>query len=392
MELNYMQKRTWAEVDLDALEYNYKLLRDITPDDAKICCTVKADAYGHGSVRVAQLYERLGAGYLAVSNIKEALILRDNNISLPILILGYTDPSCAKILAEKNISQCVYSYDYAKALSKCAEESSVCVRIHVKLDVGMGRIGFVLDEEDSASYAQLFEACVSSNFIAEGIFTHFPMASEGNKDADITASQYNRFCNVISRLERDGVSFDIKHCSNSAAGIKYPQFSLNMVRYGIALYGALPSDDIADIGLKNTLSLKTVISNVKTVKVGQSISYGSEYTAKKDITVATLPIGYDDGFRRENYPNHTPISVNGVLCGITGRVCMDQTMIDVSDAGNVKIGDEAVIYGSGSTVDLVEFSKNNSKIPYETMCEISARVPRVYIKNSCIESVRESFV
>lgn len=386
-----MQKRAWAEIDLDALEYNYKLLRALTPQDAIICCTVKADAYGHGSLRVAKLYEKLGAGYLAVSNIKEAVILRDGGITLPILILGYTDPSCAKVLAQKDITQCVYSYDYGTALAKYADEAGVRLNVHVKLDVGMGRIGFVTDGEDD-SYTELLEICRKESFNTEGIFAHFPMASEGDKDAGATAAQYAKFCALISRLENDRINFKIKHCANSAAAIKYPQYSMDMVRYGIALYGALPSFDMPDIGLKNTLSLKTVVSNVKRMKAGQSISYGSEYTAPCDVTVATLPIGYDDGFRRENYPNKTRISVNGVLCEITGRVCMDQTMIDVSSAGDISIGDEAVIYGAGSKIDLVAFSKNNSKIPYETMCEISARVPRVYIKNGTIESIRESFV
>ena len=390
MELNFMQKRTWAEIDLDALEYNYKLLRKITPPSALICCTVKADAYGHGSVRVAALYESLGAGYLAVSNVKEAIILRDGGITLPILILGYTDPSCARVLAEKNITQCVYSYDYGIALSKYAETEEVTLKVHIKLDVGMGRIGFSLDDE--TSFSQILEVCRCKSFITEGIFTHFPMAGDGEKDMGITEGQYELFCDMIARLENENINFKIKHCANSATGIKYPQFSMDMVRYGISLYGALPSSDIVDIGLKNTLSLKSMVSNVKRVKAGQSIGYGSEYTAEKDVMIATLPIGYGDGLKRENYPNGTKISVGGVLCEITGRVCMDQTMIDVSAVSSVKRGDEAVIYGSGSPVSLEDFSKNNSKIPYETMCEVSARVPRVYMKNGAIESIRESFV
>ena len=392
MKLNCMQKRAWAEVDLDALEYNYKLLRSITPSESMMCCTVKADAYGHGSVRTALLYESLGADYLAVSNIKEALILRDGGITLPILILGYTDPEGAALLAQKDITQCVYSYAYGIALARAAEKAGVTIKTHIKLDVGMGRIGFVIDETDTAAFFELLQICKMPCFDNEGIFTHFPMASEGKKDQGCTQKHYKIFCSVIERLEAEGLSFKIKHCSNTAAGILYPELSMSMVRYGIALYGALPSSDMEDIGLKNTLSLKTVVSNVKRVRAGSGISYGSDYVAEKDITVATLPIGYDDGFRRENYPSNTPISVNGVMCRITGRVCMDQTMIDVSDAGEVSIGDEAVIYGSGSSVTLEKFSKNNGKIPYEAMCEISARVPRVYVKNGNIESIRNSFV
>ncbi len=392
MKLSCMQKRTWAEIDLDALEHNYKVLRSITPKTAKVCCTVKADAYGHGSVRVARLYETIGADFLAVSNIKEALILREARIELPILILGYTHPSCAELLAKHRISQCVYSYDYGKALAEAARNADVKVHIHVKLDVGMGRIGFVIHDNDDTVIDDILEICRNDCFVTEGIFTHFPMAGEGSGDNETTLRQYGMFCQAADKLEEKGIRFEIKHCSNSAAAIKHPELSLDMVRYGIALYGALPSDDIADIGLKNTLSLKSIVSNLKKVRKGDTISYGSEYVAQRDITVATLPIGYDDGFKRENYTNGSMISVNGALCSITGRVCMDQTMIDVSHVENIKLGDVAVIYGSGSSVDIPEFSKKNKKIPYETMCEVSARVPRVYIKNQEIESVRDSFV
>lgn len=393
MKLSCIQKRTWAEIDLDALEYNYKKLRSITPIAAKMCCTVKADAYGHGSVRVARLYEEIGADFLAVSNIKEALILREAKIGLPILILGYTDPSCAELLANNRISQCVYSYDYGKALADAANDANVKVHIHVKLDVGMGRIGFVIHDNDYSVIEDISEICSCDCFVTEGIFTHFPMAGEGStRDKDVTLGQYRAFCDAVDDLEAKGIHFKIKHCSNSAAAIKYPELSLDMVRYGIALYGVLPSDDISNVELKNTLSLKSVVSNVKKVREGDTIGYGSEYVATDDITVATLPIGYGDGFKCENYANGVLISVNGVLCPITGRVCMDQTMIDVSGIDGIKRGDIAVIYGSGSSVSIEEFSKKNKKIPYEAMCEISARVPRVYIKNQEIESVRDSFV
>ena len=391
MELNRIQKRTWAEIDLDALKYNFKKLRQITPSTAKICCTVKADAYGHGSVRIAKLYEDIGADYLAVSNIKEAITVRDSGVELPILILGYTDPECAEILAEKNIAQCVYSYEYGIALAEAAKKSNVRVVIHVKLDVGMGRLGFLLHDTTTAC-EKIAEIYNQDCFISEGIFTHFPMASEGDKDDGITQRQYDLFCGVIKSLEDKGIKFSIRHCCNSAAAIKYPEFSMDMVRYGIALYGASPSSDIVGLGLKNTISLKSVISNIKHIRKGDTISYGSEYVAAKDVTVATLPIGYDDGFRRENFVNGSKISVNGILCDIAGRVCMDQTMIDVSDVKDIRVGDVAVIYGSGSSIDVEGFSLNNKKIPYEVMCEISARVPRVYIKNETIESVRDSFV
>ena len=392
MELNYMQKRTWAEVDLDALEDNYKILRQRVPNTAKICCIIKADAYGHGALRVAQLYEALGADFLAVSNIEEAMTVRRGGIKSPLLILGYTHPSCAKILSEYGISQCVYSYEYGKELSAAANDCGVVLSIHLKLDVGMGRLGFVIDENDTESFEQALQICRCNCFRTEGIFTHFPMADEGKKGREITERQFRQFCKTVEKLEVNGIKFDIKHCSNSAAAIKYPEYSLDMVRLGISLYGVLPSKDIKDINLKNTLSMKTVISHIKSVKKGDCIGYGSEFVANRNMLIATLPIGYADGFKRENFKNKTKVTVRGKLCSITGRVCMDQIMIDVSAVDGVQVGDEVIIYGGTSEVDLDRFSRNNEKIPYETMCEISARVPRVYYKNKCIEFIRDSLV
>ena len=395
MKLGYMQKRTWAEVDLDALKYNYEVLRNKIPDKSKICCIIKADAYGHGSVRVAQLYETLGADYLAVSNIEEAMTVRRAGVKLPLLILGYTHPSCAKILADNSISQCVYSYDYGVALAEEANRLGVKLSIHLKIDVGMSRLGFVFRKNDTRNFEEALEICRYDCFVTEGIFTHFPMADEGKRGKEVTRKQVESFCESVKRFEEEGISFEIKHCSNSAAAIKYPEYSLDMVRLGISLYGVLPSQDIKDISLRNTISLKTVISNIKRVKKGEGIGYGSEYVAKNDMIIATLPIGYADGFKCENFKNGTKVSVKGELCDITGRVCMDQIMIDITELSNikdVKVGDDVVVYGAQNAPDVASFSKRNNKIPYETMCEISARVPRVYYQETEIESIRASLV
>lgn len=388
MVFDYMQRRAWAEIDIDALRHNYKTLRRIVPSTSKICCIIKADAYGHGAVPVARLYESLGADFLAVSNIEEAMTVRRAGINLPMLILGYTHPSCAEMLAKNDISQCVYSYEYGKALEEQARCSNVKIKIHLKLDVGMGRIGFILRENDNTSFEEALEICRSPYFVAEGIFTHFPMADEGERGIEVTKKQFNEFCASINKFKENGINFPIRHCSNSAATVKFPEYSLDMVRVGVSLYGISPQD----VGLKNTLSLKTVVSNIKSLKKGDTVGYGSEYVADKEITVATLPIGYADGFKRENLKNNSLISVNGKLCQITGRICMDQTMIDITGIKNVRVGDEVVIYGNGSTVSLAAFSENNKKIPYETMCEISARVPRVYCEGKKIVFIRNSLV
>ncbi len=392
MELNYMQKRTWAEVDLDALEYNYKALRGYIPRTSKICCIIKADAYGHGSVRVAKLYEEIGADFLAVSNIEEAITVRKAGVKLPLLVLGYTHPSCALMLAQNRISQCVYSYEYGKALAKEAMSVGVKISIHIKIDVGMGRLGFVFRDKDETSLREVLELCKMSCFHTEGVFTHFPLADEGEDGRDITKAQFERFSEIVQKLENGGIRFFIKHCSNSASAINYPEQSLDMVRLGIALYGVSPSTEETAPHLENTLTLKTVISNIKELKTGETVGYGSEYTAEKNVTIATLPIGYADGFKRENLNNETKLWINGIPCSIAGRVCMDQIMVDVSNVENVKCGDEVVVYGKGSGVSLEEFSLHNGKIPYETMCEISARVPRVYCRGDKIDAVRDSLV
>ncbi len=392
MILNYMQRRTWACVDLDALEHNYRALRAHLPDNTKMCCIIKADAYGHGALRVAKLFEAVGADFLAVSNIEEAMTVRRGGIHTPLLILGYTHPSCAKILADNNISQCVYSYEYGKALADAAEENGIKIKIHLKVDVGMGRLGFVFRANDDTSLIDALEICRSKSFITEGIFTHFPKADEGISGEEKTKKQFARFVEIINLFSQNGVEFSIRHSSNSAAAISLPECSLDMVRLGIALYGVFPVKDKYNLLLKNTLSLKTVVSNVKEVKKGECVGYGSEYVAKKDVTIATLPIGYADGFKCENFKSGTNVYLHGHPCKICGRVCMDQIMVDISHIKNVALGDEVTIYGNGCDIDLEAYSKNNKKIPYETMCEISARVPRVYYKNGEEESVRDSLV
>ncbi len=392
MELNYMQKRTWAEIDLDALEYNYRILRDQTPATAKMCCIIKADAYGHGSVRVAKLYEEIGADFLAVSNIEEAITVRKAGVKLPILVLGYTHPSCAIMLAQNRISQCVYSYEYGRALAKEAMACSAKISIHIKVDVGMGRLGFVFRKGDDTSYKEVAELCKMSCFHSEGIFTHFPVADEGENGREATKAQFDAFCAITKRLEDGGARFFVKHCSNSAAAVNYPEYSLDMIRAGISLYGVAAPKAERSFELKNTLTLKTVISNIKTVKKGETIGYGSEFVAPRDMLIATLPIGYADGFKRENMQNDTRLWINGVLCPITGRVCMDQIMVDISEVKGAKCGDEVVVYGKGSRVDLIAFSEHNERIPYETMCEISARVPRVYYRDGKIDAIRDSLV
>ena len=375
--------RTWAEIDLDAIEYNYKTLRDILPQGADICCVVKADAYGHGATRVAALLEQIGVSFFAVSSIDEALELRRANIRSKILVLGYTPPSDAATLVEYDISQCVYSLDYARLLASCAIEKGVKISVHVKIDVGMGRLGFVFRHGVAESLDGLCEACGFSCFNLEGIFTHFPTADE---DAVATKRQFENFCGVIEALEGRGYTFTIKHCANSATALNHPELCLNMVRAGILLYGALPTENMAPrIALRPTITLKTVISNLKTVRKGDTIGYGASFVAPRNMKIATLPIGYADGLLRANSDNGTPIMINRKPCRIVGRICMDQTMVEVDGAGELNIGDEATVFGGAVGLSLSDFARVNHTIPYEILTTLSSRVPRIYVRDGKIE-------
>ena len=385
--MKHFDKRTWVEVDLDAIEYNYKTIRKRVPTSAKLCCVVKADAYGHGAVRVATLLKELGADFFAVATFEEALQLRNADIDTPILVLGYTPPIYAKQLAENNISQCVYSSEYAAELNAEALASGVKISVHMKLDVGMGRLGFIFTHDTEQSFDELLKACKCESFVLEGIFTHFPCADEEKKKSS-TRHQFERFYGVVSKLEGLGYSFAIRHCANTAASLAYPEFSLDMTRAGISLYGALPSDFIGKyITPKCTFTLKTVVTNVKTVKEGDTIGYGSRFAAPKDMRIATLPIGYADGFLRTNAKSGTKVFIGGHPCGIVGRVCMDQTMINADDVDGISIGDEVIIFGGEGAADVHEFAKINKTIPYETLCTVGARVPRIYKKDGVIEFV-----
>ena len=384
IDINGVRGRAWAEISLDNIEHNYREIRKRVPRSAKICCVVKADAYGHGSVSVSKRLQIAGVDFFAVSNIDEALQLRESGITASILILGYTPAERINDLAQNNISQCVYSYDYAMLLVQNAKQNNVKIPIHIKIDSGMGRLGFVFRHGEK-DFDELIDVCSRDCFILEGIFTHFPTADGGKNTESATRSQFECFMAVIDELERRGKRFKFRHCANSAATLDYPEFSLDMVRVGIALYGTLPSQDMnTDITLKPTFTLKTVISNIKCVKKGDTIGYGAEFVSKKDMKVAVLPIGYADGYRRINYNNNTKVYLNGKACDIVGRVCMDQIMIDLGTESDANIGDEVVLFGEGAQISLWEFSKNNLTIPYEILCSISDRVPRFYFgDNNC---------
>ena len=357
----------------------------------KVCCVIKADGYGHGAVELSQIYEKLGADFFAVSNIDEGIEIRKSVSKLPIVILGYTPVSEAKNLAAYNISQAVFSLEYAKELSeKCVEEDCIC-KMHIKVDSGMSRIGFMCQEfpRDEYSIEEICEACCLPNLEVEGLFTHFCVSDEDAEGREFTNKQYENFIHVRDSLKKRGVDISVVHCSNSGAIEDYPETCCDMVRAGIILYGLAPSSKLADrLDLVPAMTLKTVVAFVKEVQKGATISYGRTFTADRKMKIATVPIGYADGFIRQNAKDGY-MTVNGKKAKIVGRICMDQTMLDVTDIEDVKTGDEVVVFGTGEngepTADSI--AENTGTINYETVCLVGKRVPRIYIKDGKIENV-----
>lgn len=386
-----MVKRTWAEISLNAIEHNYNVIRNKVADDTKVCCVIKADGYGHGAVELSQIYEKLGADFFAVSNIDEGIEIRKSGSKLPIVILGYTPVSEAENLAEYDISQAVFSLEYAKELSeKCVEEDCIC-KMHIKVDSGMSRIGFMCQEfpRDEYSIEEICEACCLPNLEVEGLFTHFCVSDEDAEGREFTNKQYENFIHVRDSLKKRGVDISVVHCSNSGAIEDYPETCCDMVRAGIILYGLAPSSKLADrLDLVPAMTLKTVVAFVKEVQKGATISYGRTFTADRKMKIATVPIGYADGFIRQNAKDGY-MMVNGKKAKIVGRICMDQTMLDVTDIEDVKTGDEVVVFGTGEngepTAD--SLAENTGTINYETVCLVGKRVPRLYIKDGKIENV-----
>lgn len=367
--------RAWAEINLDALEQNFKEIRNLTK--SKIFSVVKANAYGHSVKEVAERLCVVGTDAFAVSNIDEAKELREYGVMLPILILGYTPPSCTKELYECDITQTIYSLEYAEKLNSLAKELGVYIKAHLKVDTGMGRIGFDCRDDSLKGLEDIKKALTLSNIQYEGIFMHFAVADSTNlSDNSFTNEQYNRFLSLLTTLENDGFTFKIKHCCNSAATLIYPDKSLDAVRPGIILYGLSPSSDIKlSENFLPVMSFKTVVSMVKTINEGDTVSYGRTYKAEKPTKIATLTVGYADGYPRL-LGNKGYVLIRGKKANIVGRICMDQMHVDVSDIEGVCEGDTVTLFGEGLPVEKIADWANT--INYEIVCGLSKRVPRIY--------------
>lgn len=385
-----IRRRTWAEIDLDNARQNFQAIRQAVGEKVKICCVIKANAYGHGAVRMASFYQKMKADYLAVSNIEEALQLRKKRITLPILILGYTPEECAGVLAANAITQTVYSYEYGKRLADCAETLGVQVKIHIKLDTGMGRIGFLCRRSAEDELAQVADVCRMKSLIPEGIFTHLAVADENTDGDEYTAEQLWYFKKGVQYLEERGIHFSIRHCANSAAIFDHPECHLDMVRAGVVLYGLKPSEKLRLLPeLQPVMSLKSVISHIKEVYPGETVSYGRSFLANRKMTVATVPIGYADGLWRANGMTECYMLVNGHYAPIIGRICMDQLMLDVSEI-DCNVGDVVTVFGADRLCSADSIARRNGTINYEIVCAIGERVPRAFISNGKIHDWQDS--
>ncbi len=383
--MDHFLKRTWAQIDLDAIKHNYLQVRKSVSNDTMILCVIKADAYGHGAVALASEYERLGADWFAVSNLEEAFQLRNNGIKKPILILGYTPADMAYELSKFNISQAVFSENYARQLSEFAKKNNVNIKIHLKVDTGMSRIGFIFKDkqQDQSTIEKLVEVCHFDNLITEGIFTHFSVADEDGKSIETTKKQFESFNYICEKLKDNNINIKIRHCSNSGGILNYPQTNLDMVRAGIILYGLFPSDYTrGKLDLIPAMSLKTVVSQVKTVPKGTAVGYGGTYITPHETKIATVPIGYADGYLRA-LSGKAEMLVNGKRASVIGRICMDQLMLDITGIDNVKENTIVTVFGKekDEEIRIEDLANIIGTINYELLCLLSKRIPRIYTQD-----------
>ena len=375
----------WAEIDLDALVHNFHLIRE-KASPAAVCAVVKADAYGHGDRMAARTLAEAGAAWFAVSSLAEARHLRRSGIKQPILILGMTRPECAGALAAEGITQAVYSLEYARALSQAAEAAGVTVEGHLKIDTGMGRIGFGACRDFEGAVSGLLECRRLRGLSITGAFQHFPVAdSLSEEDRRYTEKQYALFRRVVERLEAAGPLRTV-HCSNSAGLTAHPEWSGDMVRAGVILYGQDPSAQVRFPGLKPVMSLKTVVSQVKDLAPGDCVGYGRTYRADRPLRAATVCCGYADGYPRCLSSLGTA-SVHGKPAPVIGRVSMDQIVLDISAVPEVSAGDEAVLLGPAPADSFAQAAEKAGTISYELLCAVARRVPRVYRRGGRVVEV-----
>ena len=377
----------WVEIDLDTLGSNMRKIRQAVNPHALITAVVKADAYGAGAVIASKELLKNGADRLAVSVLDEAVELRQGGVTAKILILGPTDGARAEELINFGVDAAVFHYQDALIFSKEAVRQNRPVSLHIAIDSGMGRIGYRGTDED---IQEIIAISKLPNVILEGIFTHFAVAD--TTDKTYTREQYKKFSEICDRLKAANVNINVRHCSNSAAILDLPEYHDDMVRAGIIMYGLAPSDevDIKPFGLEPVMSLKCCVEHVKTIQTGDSVSYGRTFIAKQPSRIASLPVGYADGYTRL-LSNKAPVLIHGQRVPQVGNICMDQCMIDVTGVDDVKIGDEVVLFGKqkDTILPVEELASILGTINYEVICMLARRVPRVYTRGGVTVAYRE---
>lgn len=373
-----MQKtpcRARCLVDLPALRHNFETVKERLAPGCKIMSVVKADAYGHGDIRAAQILS--DSDYFAVACLDEGIRLRENGVTKPILVLGYTAPEQAPLLARYDLSQCAFDGEYLQELQNCCEGKQL--KIHLKIDTGMSRLGFYAHDDETADRAAEEVAASMAkapSFEYEGIFTHF--TTSDLPGISHTQEQFSVFLRVLDRLKEKGIEFPLRHCANSGAIFNYPETHLDMVRPGIVLYGYAPDPAMGNPGLKPVLKLEATVAQVHHLSPGDGVSYGRTYLADREIDVATVTIGYADGLHRA-LSNGAPVLINGCKTQILGRICMDQCIIDVTGIP-AKPGDTVTLIGTDGAycVTADDLAAASDTISYEILCNIGGRVPRIY--------------
>lgn len=379
--IKMLPKRVYAKINLDNIQKNIKAVIEKFGKDVTIMGIVKANAYGHGAVEVAKALVEAGAGALGVAAIDEAIELRENGITAPILILGQIFRQDYAIAIENDITCTVIDVVTAQGLSKKAQELSKTAKVHIKIDTGMGRIGFQPDEDGEMQIKSIFNL---PNLSVDGAFTHFANADTVDKTS--ANAQKQKFVQFTDKLINDGYNLPVRHMYNSASAMELDGYCGDMIRCGIMSYGLYPSDEMnREYKLYPALEFKSSVSFVKSVKKGFTVSYGSTYVAEKDMKIATVPAGYGDGYPRY-LSNKGEVLIRGTRCKIVGRVCMDQFMVDVSHLEDVQIADEVTLVGTdgNETITVEDVSNPDYRFNYEFCCLITPRVPRIYIKDNKI--------
>ncbi len=369
--------RVVAEINTDAITHNYRKIKESIPSYTKIMAVVKADAYGHGAVKVSQILQEEGVDYLAVAIAAEGAQLREEGIRTPILVLGYTPASSVGALIENDLTQTIFSYEMAKFISYEASKLGKKVKIHIKVDTGMGRIGFL---PHPTSIEEIIEINKLPNIEIEGFYTHFSSADE--EDQTYTKKQNSIFNGFLKELGEVGIDAPIIHAANSAAIIMHKYTHANLVRLGISLYGHYPSEMTKPyaMGLVPSMSLKSQVVHLKKVPKGEQIGYNRKYTTNHTTKIATIPIGYADGYSR-GLSNKGRVLIRGEYAPVIGNICMDQFMVDVTHINYVAVGDEVVLFGkqNSNEITVEEIANILNTINYEVICMIGKRIPRMYV-------------